>query len=146
MIAPGKRPLHTIIPGMITRDGRTEMSFGVMGGYYQAMGHAHLVSKVLDYGMDLQEAIGLPRLIPVGGNDTRVEAEHTVPAAAAELERRGFQLVPSPDPIGGAQVIRIDWENGILTDASESRKDGIAGLLSRVAVRVCCSRPLGGLS
>ncbi|MEE4014678.1 gamma-glutamyltransferase [Roseibium sp. FZY0029] len=127
VVAPGKRPLHTIIPGMVTRDGRTEMSFGVMGGYYQAMGHAHLVSKIIDYGMDLQEAIDLPRLIPVGGNDTRVEAEHTVPpAVATELERRGFRLVPSPDPIGGAQVIRIDWENGTLTGASESRKDGIA--------------------
>jgi gamma-glutamyltranspeptidase / glutathione hydrolase len=95
VIAPGKRPLHTIIPGMITRDGRTEMSFGVMGGYYQAMGHAHLVSKVLDYGMDLQKAIGLPRLIPVGGNDTRVEAEHTVPTAP-NWSAGGSGLFPRP--------------------------------------------------
>lgn len=127
VVAPGKRPLHTIIPGMVTRNGRTEMSFGVMGGYYQAMGHAHLISKVVDYGMDLQEAIDLPRLIPVGGSRPLVEAEHTLdPSTAAELQRRGFELVPSPDPIGGAQVIRIDWDNGTLTGASESRKDGIA--------------------
>ncbi len=127
MIAPEKRPLHTIIPGMVTRNGRTELSFGVMGGYYQAMGHAHLISKLVDYDMDLQEAIDLPRLIPVGGRVPRVEAEHTVsPAITAELTNRGFEIVPSPDPIGGAQVIRIDWENGTLTGASESRKDGIA--------------------
>ncbi|WP_244497460.1 gamma-glutamyltransferase [Ensifer sp. Root142] len=124
--APLKRPLHTIIPGMVTRDGRVEMPFGVMGGYYQAMGHAHLISKVFDYGMDLQEAIDLPRLIP-SSDGTRVEAEHTLPAATAdELTRRGFAIVPAEDPIGGAQAIRIDWENGTLTGGSESRKDGIA--------------------
>ncbi|MFD1744852.1 gamma-glutamyltransferase [Rhizobium helianthi] len=127
VIAPSKRPLHTIIPGMVTRNGQTEMSFGVMGGYYQAMGHAHLISKVVDYGMDMQEAIDLPRLIPVGGKAPRVEAEHTVPAeTVAELTRRGFEIVPAEDPIGGAQVIRIDRENGTLSGASESRKDGMA--------------------
>ncbi|MBR0554474.1 gamma-glutamyltransferase [Ciceribacter sp. L1K23] len=127
MIGPEKRPLHTIIPGMVTRHGKTEMSFGVMGGYYQAMGHAHLISKVFDYGMDLQDAIDLPRLIPVGGKNPRVEAERTVPAkTVAELTRRGFEIVPAEDPIGGAQVVRIDWENGTLTGASESRKDGMA--------------------
>lgn len=127
MIAPQKRPLHTIIPGMVTRNGRTEMSFGVMGGYYQAMGHAHLISKVLDYGMDMQEAIDLPRLVPASGLQPKIEVEQTVPAATiAELKARGFEIVPTEDPIGGAQVIRIDWENGTLTGASESRKDGIA--------------------
>ncbi len=127
MIAPEKRPLHTIIPGMVTRNGRTEMSFGVMGGYYQAMGHAHLISKVLDYGMDLQDAVDLPRLVPIGGSGPRVEAEHTVAAeTVVELQRRGFEIIPAEDPIGGAQVIRIDWDNGTLVGASESRKDGIA--------------------
>ncbi|MDQ1184939.1 gamma-glutamyltransferase [Agrobacterium larrymoorei] len=127
MIAPEKRPLHTIIPGMVTRNGRTEMSFGVMGGYYQALGHAHLISKVVDYGMDIQDAIDLPRLIPVGGKIPRVEAEHTIsPETITELTRRGFEIVPAEDPIGGAQAVRIDWENGTLVGASESRKDGIA--------------------
>lgn len=126
-IAPNKRPLHTIIPGMVTKDGKTAMSFGVMGGYYQAMGHAHLISKVVDYGMDMQDAIDLPRLIPVGGKDPRIEAEHTLPEETrAELARRGFSFIPAEDPIGGAQVIRIDWDNGTLTGASESRKDGMA--------------------
>lgn len=125
-IAPGKRPLHTIIPGMMTRDGRTVMSFGVMGGYYQAMGHAHFLSKVLDFGLDVQEAIDLPRVVPVSGT-TNVEAEKTLdPATAAELERRGFRIVPSPDPIGGGQAILIDWENGTLQGGSDPRKDGCA--------------------
>lgn len=125
-IAPRKRPLHTIIPGMTTRDGRVDLVFGVMGGYYQAMGHAHLLSKVLDYGMDLQEAIELPRVVPVSGA-MAIEVEETLPAdVAAGLERRGFTLVPAEDPIGGAQAIRIDWENGTLTGGSEPRKDGIA--------------------
>ncbi|RWX20495.1 gamma-glutamyltransferase [Rhizobium hidalgonense] len=125
-VGPSKRPLHTIIPGMVTRDGRVEMPFGVMGGYYQALGHAHLISKVLDYGMDMQEAIDLPRVMPTS-DGSRVEAEHTIGGAIkAELERRGFTFSPAEDPIGGAQAIRIDWENGTLTGASESRKDGIA--------------------
>lgn len=126
VVAPLKRPLHTIIPGMVTQGGRVEMPFGVMGGYYQALGHAHLISKVFDYGMDLQEAIDLPRLIPKPDGPL-VEAEHTLPASTAEeLKRRGFVIVPAEDPIGGAQAIRIDWENGTLSGGSESRKDGIA--------------------
>ena len=125
-IAPGKRPLHTIIPGMLTRDGRAVMPFGVMGGYYQAMGHAHFLSKVLDFGLDVQEAIDLPRVAPVSGT-TDIEAEKTLdPKTAAELERRGFQIVPAADPIGGGQAIMIDWKNGTLLGGSDPRKDGCA--------------------
>lgn len=126
VVAGGKRPLHTIIPGMVTRAGRTELSFGVMGGYYQAMGHAHFLSKVIDFGMDLQDAIDLPRVAPTT-KGTQVEAESTLPASTlAELSRRGFDMIPAPDPIGGAQAVRIDWARGTLFGASESRKDGIA--------------------
>lgn len=126
LIAAGKRPLHTIIPGMVTKEGRTEMSFGVMGGYYQALGHGNFISKVLDYGLDMQMAMELPRVMPVSGS-TAVEAEHTLPAdVVAELTRRGFEVRPSPEPIGGSQAIRIDWDNGTLFGASEPRKDGFA--------------------
>lgn len=125
-LAPGKRPLHTIIPGMLVKDGRAVMPFGVMGGQYQALGHAHFLSKVLDYGMDMQMAIDLPRVMPsLSGMD--VEAEHTLSAeTVAGLERRGFRIIAADGPIGGAQAVRIDWENGTLTGASESRKDGCA--------------------
>lgn len=126
VIAPGKRPLHTIIPGMLVKDGRAVMPFGVMGGYYQAMGHAHFLSKVLDYGLDVQQAIDLPRVIPVSGS-MDVEAEHTLdPKIAAELQQRGFNIVPAEAPIGGAQAIHIDWRNGTLKGGSEPRKDGCA--------------------
>jgi gamma-glutamyltranspeptidase/glutathione hydrolase len=125
-IAPRKRPMHTIIPGMATANGKAAFSFGVMGGHYQAMGHAHLISKVVDFGMDLQEAVSLPRVFPVPGSNT-VEAERTVPAATlAELQRRGFDIETPMRPIGGAQIIGIDWEQGVLTGASDHRKDGCA--------------------
>ncbi|MEM5425732.1 gamma-glutamyltransferase [Paraburkholderia ferrariae] len=125
-IAPHKRPLHTIIPGMVARDGRVQMSFGVMGGHYQAMGHAHFLSKVLHYGLDMQAAMDLPRVFPRPGTGT-VEIESTLPAnARAVLADRGFKLVPAAGPIGGSQAIRIDWERGVLTGASDHRKDGCA--------------------
>lgn len=125
-LAPRKRPMHTIIPGMVTKDGRPFMPFGVMGGHYQAMGHAHFISKVLDFGLEPQAAIDLPRLFPLPGT-TQIEAEDTFPAETiAELRRRGFDIVPSGRPIGGAQAIRLDRVNGTLTGASDPRKDGCA--------------------
>lgn len=125
-IGPSKRPLHTIIPGMLTRNGRVLMPFGVMGGHYQAMGHAHLLSKVLDYGMDLQSAIDLPRLFPLPGTDT-VEIEARLRGAiGGELEARGFKVKPPAWAIGGAQAIWIDWQTGNLLGGSDPRKDGCA--------------------
>jgi gamma-glutamyltranspeptidase/glutathione hydrolase len=125
-IASGKRPLHTIIPGMLTKDGRVAMSFGVMGGHYQAMGHAHFLSKVLDYGMDVQAAIELPRLFPIPGTD-KVEVEATMPKATIEeLSKRGFKFVKPARAIGGAQAISVSWETGTLQGGSDPRKDGCA--------------------
>jgi gamma-glutamyltranspeptidase/glutathione hydrolase len=125
-IAPGKRPMHTIIPGMLMRGGRVQMPFGVMGGHYQAMGHAHFLSKVIDYGLDLQTAMDLPRLFPLPGTNT-VEVESRIPAeTVAGLRRRGFEIVRAEKPIGGSQAIWIDWENGTLIGGSDPRKDGCA--------------------
>jgi gamma-glutamyltranspeptidase/glutathione hydrolase len=125
-LAPRKQPMHTIIPGMMTDGDRVAMAFGVMGGHFQAMGQAHLVSKVVDYGMDLQSAMALPRLFPVPGTPF-VEAEATLPAASrAGLEALGHRFIPADHPIGGAQAIWIDWERGVLIGASEPRKDGLA--------------------
>jgi gamma-glutamyltranspeptidase / glutathione hydrolase len=125
-IAPGKRPLHTIIPGMITKGGRTVMSFGVMGGHYQAFGHMHLLTRYFDFGQDIQEAQDAPRVFPVPGEDV-VEMEGTIPADVIEgLNKLGHKSVRPAKPIGGSQAICIDPENGVLTGGSDPRKDGCA--------------------
>ena len=67
-IGPGKRPLHTIIPAMAYRDDRLALCFGVMGGNYQAMGHAYVLSNWLDFGMDLQESVDAARFLPARNN------------------------------------------------------------------------------
>ena len=125
-IAPRKRPLHTIIPGMVTKGGRAVMPFGVMGGHYQAMGHAHLLSRIFDDGLDLQTAIDLPRLFPLPGT-AKVQMERALrESVGPEFERRGFEIIAPPAPIGGAQAIWIDWERGTLQGGSDPRKDGCA--------------------
>jgi len=127
-IAPNKRPLHTIIPGMLMKNGRTEMPFGVMGGHYQAIGHTHLLTNVIDWRMDLQDAIDMTRVFPdVLGRNDQVMVESGLPESVrAGLTQLGHRIDPTPRPIGGAQAIRIDWDQGVLQGASEPRKDGMA--------------------
>ncbi|WP_127088934.1 gamma-glutamyltransferase [Aquabacter cavernae] len=125
-VAPGKRPLHTIIPAMVSEGDRVTLSFGVMGGHYQAMGHAYFLSAVLDHGLDLQAAAELPRLFPKPGSD-EVEMEARLRAqVGATFEARGLKVVTPPLPIGGAQAIAIDWDKGVLFGGSDPRKDGCA--------------------
>ena len=121
---PSKRPLHTIIPGMTMRDGRCDMSFGVMGGAYQPMGHAQIVLNMRDNGMDVQQAIDAPRFFFEG---EQVLVEHGMPAATIEgLKARGHQVVMAELPWGGGQTVQIDWDRGVLIGGSEPRKDGLA--------------------
>lgn len=123
-IAPGKRPLHTIIPAMAKRNGQIDMSFGVMGGDYQPMGHMTVAVNRYIYGMDPQEAIDWPRYFPRAGE---VLAESGVPQAArAGLAARGHRVVASAEPLGGGQAIAIDPLNGGLIGGSDPRKDGLA--------------------
>ena len=94
-------------------------------GYHLPFVHPGL-SKVLDYGLDMQTAMDLPRLFPRPGTQL-VEAEGTLPAHTREaLTRRGYEIVAPNWAIGGAQAIQIDWENGALIGASDHRKDGCA--------------------
>ncbi len=75
-IAPNKRPMHTIIPGMLTKDGEAVMPFGVMGGHFQPMGQTWFLHNLLEYGLDIQQALDLPRVFPYGG---KLEVERGVP-------------------------------------------------------------------
>ncbi|RVT82134.1 gamma-glutamyltransferase family protein [Rhodobacteraceae bacterium CCMM004] len=121
---PGKRPMHTIIPGMLRRDGRTIMPFGVMGGAYQATGHARFVSNVGDFGLSPQAAIDAPRCFSTEG-ELRVERGYP-DAVKQALADRGHRVVDPPTAIGGAQAIRIDHDTGVLEGGSDPRKDGCA--------------------
>lgn len=124
-IAPSKRPLHTLIPGLAARAERAVMPFGVMGAQYQAAGHAYFLQNLLEQGLDLQEAIDLPRLFAADGVHVDIEGG-IPPAAVAGLHEKGHVTRRSEKPLGGAQAIWIDWENGVLSAASDPRKDGCA--------------------
>jgi gamma-glutamyltranspeptidase/glutathione hydrolase len=124
VIGPGKRPMHTLIPGMLMKQGRAVMPFGVMGGHYQAAGHAQVLSHMLDLGMDAQAATDAPRTFAFDGV---VSLESIVDQQVdADLTNRGHKVVRSPRPLGGCQAIWIDHDRDILIGASDSRKDGMA--------------------
>ncbi len=118
----GKRPMHTIIPGMIRKAGRVVMPFGVMGGAYQSCGHARFVTNLADFGLDVQAAIDAPRCFSGVGGLT-VERGYS-DAVRADLAAMGHAVTIPDEPIGGAQAIRIDGD--ILVGASDPRKDGCA--------------------
>jgi gamma-glutamyltranspeptidase/glutathione hydrolase len=123
-IAPSKRPLHTLIPAMAKKNGKIDMSFGVMGGDFQPMGQVNVVVNRYIYGMDPQEALDFPRLFPQGEN---VLVEGTVPAPIiAGLKAKGHRIVPAGEPLGGGQAIVIDHTQGLLIGGSDHRKDGFA--------------------
>jgi gamma-glutamyltranspeptidase/glutathione hydrolase len=123
-LAPGKRPMHTIIPALATRDGQAEIAFGVMGGHYQPVGQTQVLTGLIDFGLDPQAALDAPRSFAYGGV---LQVEPGVPAATVEaLRRRGHEVVPSGKPLGGGQMILIDHQRGVLLGASDPRKDGCA--------------------
>jgi gamma-glutamyltranspeptidase/glutathione hydrolase len=125
-IAAGKRPLHTIIPGLATREGALWAVFGVMGAAMQPQGHAQLLVNLLDYGMDSQEAVDHLRHRHENG---RLLIEGRVPVSEIEkLRALGHRVQLKEDymiPAGGAQLIRI-LENGVRACGSDPRKDGCA--------------------
>ncbi|MEO1458082.1 MAG: gamma-glutamyltransferase family protein [Pseudomonadota bacterium] len=122
--APGKRPMHTIIPGMLRRAGKVVMPFGVMGGGYQPHGHVRLVSNILDYGMDVQAAQDLPRVFHDAGI-THLERGYPHEAWTG-LGALGHRCGPRVVPLGGSQAIWIDHERGCLVGGTDPRKDGLA--------------------
>ncbi|SIS55742.1 gamma-glutamyltransferase 2. Threonine peptidase. MEROPS family T03 [Roseivivax lentus] len=122
-MAPGKRPMHTIIPAMLREGGRVTMPFGVMGGQYQSAGHARFLTNIADFGLDPQAAIDGPRCFAEG---TQLSVERGyAPEVRQALAEMGHDVVVPDGPIGGAQAIVIH-ENGTLEGASDARKDGAA--------------------
>ncbi len=119
-----RRPMHTIIPAMLAKNGRAVMPFGVMGGHYQPVGQSWVLSSMLDYGLDPQAALDLPRLFAYGD---QVEVERGIPeVVCAALRHRGHELAPAELPHGGGQAIWIDHGSGALAAGSDPRKDGLA--------------------
>ncbi len=122
-IGPRKLPFHTIIPAFVTKDGTPWLSFGVMGGSMQPQGHVQVLLNLLEFGMDLQEAVDAPRFRHFSG--TTVAIENLPDSVAAQLGALGHEL-RSPEGVafGGAQAV-MKLERGWAA-ASDPRKDGMA--------------------
>ena len=129
VLAPNKRPFHTLIPGIATRDGELWLSYGVMGTVQQAQGQMQVLSNIIDFSMSPQDALDIPRFSyrPLEGE---IGLEPRIPnAVAADLRARGHRIVVTeshPLYFGGGQVIARDAESGALTGGSEPRNDGCA--------------------
>jgi gamma-glutamyltranspeptidase/glutathione hydrolase len=134
--APHKRPFHTIIPGFITKDGKPFLSFGVMGGEFQPLGHVQIVMNIIDFGMNIQEAGDAPRISHTGSSEPTgermtdggtVSLESGFPAETVrELMKMGHRIGNDVGGYGGYQAIMYDAASGVYFGASESRKDGQA--------------------
>jgi gamma-glutamyltranspeptidase/glutathione hydrolase len=125
-IGPNKRPLHTIIPGMVMKDGQCIMPYGVMGGHFQPMGQTLFLTNHFEFGLDVQEAIDCPLLFPLPGSGV-VQVERGIPSSIVDrLQRLGHQVQLIEKPHGGGQAILIDRKRGILVGGSDPRKDGLA--------------------
>ena len=120
-----KRPLHTIIPGLVTNDNNEViLSYGVMGGQYQPVGQTHVLQNIFDFNMNVQESIDFPRAFNLEG---KYSFEKSIPKKILnELEKIGHIVSYTEDTHGGGQAIYIDRKEGVLIGGSDPRKDGIA--------------------
>jgi len=123
-VAPWKRPLHTIIPAMAMKDGKPWLCFGVMGGDFQPVGQSHVLTNILDFGMNVQEGIDCARGFHQMG---RFEAERGIREDVLNgLAALGHEIKIAEMPHGGGQAIMIDAAKGMLQAGSDPRKDGCA--------------------
>ncbi len=124
-----KRPKHTIIPAMARPaspqpHAQIDISFGVMGGDYQPVGHTHVITNITDFGMDMQEALDAPRVFYSGQS---LVCERGIPEQSfVQLGDFGHNVTRADQPHGGGQIVSIDWQQGTLVAASDPRKDGCA--------------------
>ncbi len=135
--APHKRPFHTIIPCFVTRKGIPFLSFGVMGGEFQPLGHVEIIMNIVDFGMNIQEAGDAPRIGHTGSSEPTGERAMldggTVQLESGfsyetirELLKMGHKVGYDLGGYGGYQAIMFDARNKVYYAASESRKDGQA--------------------
>jgi gamma-glutamyltranspeptidase/glutathione hydrolase len=123
-LAGGKRPMHTIIPAMLSKGATPMATFGVMGGQYQSCGHARAISNLLDYGMDPQAVMDGARCFP---QDRKLDIERGYsPEVIEQLHVMGHTINRDIGPIGGGQMIVLDHANNCLIGGSDPRKDGVA--------------------
>ncbi len=130
-LQPRKRPYQTIIPAMATRDDEMWLSFGVMGGFQQPQGHLQVVSNMVDFNLDSQQALDSLRFkIDVEDTQNVMVEDGLDPNIIRDLERRGHNIMLQTGiervGMGGGQIISRDPESGVLTAGSEPRKDGAA--------------------
>ena len=124
LIGPHKRPLHTLVPAMIMKDGKPWVSFGVMGGDNQAQAHAQVVANFVDFGMHVQEAGDAARMRHMGSH---LALESGIgPDVRNALEAKGHTITDGRGSMGGYQAIFIDPKTGVLLGGSDLRKDGLA--------------------
>jgi gamma-glutamyltranspeptidase/glutathione hydrolase len=123
-MAPRKRPFHTLIPAIVTRDDAPWLSFGVMGGDMQAQGHVQVLANIIDFGMDVQQAGEAPRFRHDPGTLALESAFST--EVRQGLAAKGHNIVDAVGSFGGYQGIVIDHDSGVLMGGSDPRKDGCA--------------------
>lgn len=123
-IAGRKRPMHTIIPAMLAKNGKAVMPFGVTGAHFQPFGQVQILTNVVDYGMPVQAGIDHPRIF---ARDDTFEVERGIPdAIVTGLQKLGHRVTRPENPLGTAQAIWIDREMGVLRGGADGRRDGIA--------------------
>jgi gamma-glutamyltranspeptidase / glutathione hydrolase len=123
-VAPRKRPMHTIMPAMVFKDGKPFLIFGVTGAHMQPQGQVEMLVNMIDFGMPLQQAMDAPRINHVDGLDVALEPGFST-AAREALERKGHRIIDEAN-FGGSQGILIHPEYGTLVGGSDPRKDGCA--------------------
>ncbi len=125
-LGPHKRCSHTLMPGMVCRDGRPVLVVGLKGGHVQAQVQAQIIANVVDFGMDAQEALAAPRFNHLSGLEVALEPG-VASGTLSGLDARGHRVVSAtPESFGGAHAVAIEPETGVLMGGSDPRKDGCA--------------------
>jgi len=128
-LAPRKRPLQTVIPAFIKRD-QVGIGFGVMGGWNQPQAHVQVITNIVDYGLNIQQALEAPRFVKLTFPGTDVMMESRVPESVRQaLERRGHDIDLQGEfsnMVGGGQAVMHDAGAKVNYGGSDPRKDGCA--------------------